>query len=340
MKRGYTRREYLKLAGAAAIAPALAGTKAWAAERPDADATRPAPRPAEDMRGIFVILATPYTAAGAVDDEDLVRQVDWLARAGAHGLVWPQNSSGYARLSTDEIMHGMEVLVRASRGKGMTLVLGVQRDGTKEMVELARFADSLGPEMVIAMPPKVGSSLEDYREYYSALAETTSRPVMIQTIPNLPGLDFSTDLILELATRYPHLGYVKEEGDPVFDRMTDLIGQPQIRRVFSAKRGRHFLYDLRHGVDGIVSGMSMYADVFVRMWAEYRAGNWDAVRDIHARVLAMLMVEEEVPGAGRYLLERRGIFKSMAQPGSAPKLSTSQIAHVEHALAALEEYMV
>ena len=46
-------------------------------------------------------------------------------------------------------------------------------------------------------------------------------------------------------------------------------------------RGRYFAYDLRLGVDGLVSGMSMYAEVFARMWTASREGDWDAVRDIH-----------------------------------------------------------
>ena len=52
------------------------------------------------MRGIFVILSTPYTESGAVHYDDLAFQVEWLEHAGAHGLVWPQNSSDYPRLTT------------------------------------------------------------------------------------------------------------------------------------------------------------------------------------------------------------------------------------------------
>ena len=76
---------------------------------------------------------------------------------GAHGLVWPQNSSDYPRLTTDEIMRGMEVLARANQGRSTTLVLGVQQNSTREMVELATFAERLAPDMMIAMPPKVGT---------------------------------------------------------------------------------------------------------------------------------------------------------------------------------------
>jgi 4-hydroxy-tetrahydrodipicolinate synthase len=332
MTTTHTRRDAVKLMGAAALGAALPSSS-----MPAEPMTRDA---AGALRGIFVILSTPYTEAGAVDFDDLAFQVEWLEHAGAHGLVWPQNSSDYPRLTGEEIRTGMEVLAGANRGRSTALVLGVQRDSTAEMVQLARHAETLEPDMVIAMPPKVGGSLADYRDYYEALAEATSRPVMIQTQPNLPGVEFETDLILELARRHPHLGYVKEEAQPVFERISALVGQPEIQRVYSAMRGRYFAYDLRLGVDGLVSGMSMYADVFARMWAARAEEDWDAVRDIHAKLLVMLTCEQEIPGAGRYLLHRRGIFRTTTQRGRDYVLSPVQIEEIEHNLKGLEPYLL
>ena len=348
MKKTYTRRDSLKLMGSAVVGSQVVGgaqpldARPLAAQ-PDgvrAEGNDRARSADEDMRGVFVILSTPYTESGAVHYDDLAFQVEWLDRAGVNGLVWPQNSSDYPRLSTEEIKQGMEVLTRANRGRSLTLVLGVQQDATAEMVELATFAERLEPDMMIAMPPKVGDSLEDYREYYSALAGVTSRPIMIQTSPNRPGIEFKTDFIIELADQYPNLGYVKEEVQPVFERIQALVGQPQIKRVYSAMRGRYFAYDLRLGVDGLVSGMSMYAEVFARMWAASREGDWDAVRDIHGRLLVMLTCETEIPGAGRYLLQRRGIFTTSAQRGRNYSLSQVQIDEIEHNLRGLEPYLM
>ena len=234
----------------------------------------------------------------------------------------------------------MRVLADASRGRGMALVLGVQQDATADAVALAHFAESLAPDMMIAMPPKVGTSLTDYRRYFSGIAEVTRRPIMVQTQPNLLGVTFETDFILQLARQYPHLGYVKEEDEPVFERIQALVGQPGIQRVYSAMRGRNFAYDLRLGVDGLVSGCAMYADVVARMWGAYRAGDWDEVRDIHGKLLVMLNCEEEIPGAGRYLLWRRGIFRTQTQRGRAPRLSEIQIAEIEHNLRGLEPYLL
>jgi len=340
MKNKYTRRDSLKLMGSAVVGSQLVRGAQPLDAQTDGVRTVRAGSVDEDMRGIFVIMSTPYTESGAVHYDDLAFQVEWLDRAGAHGLVWPQNSSDYPRLTTEEIRRGFEVLTEANRGRSLTLVLGVQQDSTPEMVAQATFAEGLEPDMMIAMPPKVGDSLEDYREYYSALAEVTSRPIMIQTSPNRPGLEFKTDFIKELADQYPNLGYVKEEVQPVFERIQALVGQPQIKRVYSAMRGRYFAYDLRLGVDGLVSGMAMYAEVFAQMWAASREGDWDAVRDIHGKLLVMLTCETEIPGAGRYLLQRRGIFTTATQRGRNYTLSQVEIDEIEHNLRGLEPYLI
>jgi len=78
----YTRRECLQLAAAAM----MTGGRVRALGAPG-DGGKP-------MRGAFMILTTPFTAAGAVDWDDLVREVDFCDRCGVHGVVWPQGSSG------------------------------------------------------------------------------------------------------------------------------------------------------------------------------------------------------------------------------------------------------
>jgi 4-hydroxy-tetrahydrodipicolinate synthase len=335
MTNGFTRRECLGVLGAAAV-----GTRLGAFSEP-AQGRAPATKDAS-MRGIIVIMATPYTAAKAVDYEDLAAEVDWLYQAGVHGVMWPQNSSDYRLLTKDEIMRGMEVLAKAHTGKPGALVFGVQQDDTRAMLELAAHAEKLAPTAFIAMPPKVAKSQDDYRTYFGELAKLTSRPVLLQTVPNPPGIVFSTELILELARKHPHLGYVKEEDQPVFDRINALTAQRPgtIKRVYSAMRGRSFPYELRLGVDGTVNGCAMYADVFAKIWDAHLEGNWDKVRDLHSPILQLLNAEENIPGTGRYLLKRRGIFKTSIARRPEKPLSPTQVAEIEHHLAAMQPHLL
>lgn len=114
---------------------ARAGLGALAALAARPVSARPAVGAAKAMRGVFIILTTPFTASGEVDWDDLSREARFVDRCGCQGIVWPQGSSGVANLTKAERMHGMEVLAAAARGKAVTLVLGVQGKDTAEMLD-------------------------------------------------------------------------------------------------------------------------------------------------------------------------------------------------------------
>jgi 4-hydroxy-tetrahydrodipicolinate synthase len=71
---------------------------------------------AKPIRGVFPIMATPFTESKAVDYEDLEREVDFLDRCGVHGMVWPQLASEYWLLTKEERFRGMELLARRCAG--------------------------------------------------------------------------------------------------------------------------------------------------------------------------------------------------------------------------------
>ena len=118
----FTRREFGRLAFAGLVSPTFGLLEP---ER-------------RRMRGVFIILTTPFTAAGEVDWDDLARETAFVDRCGCHGVVWPQGSSGVANLTKTERLRGMELLARATKGKNVALVLGVQGKDTAEMLEYAR----------------------------------------------------------------------------------------------------------------------------------------------------------------------------------------------------------
>jgi 4-hydroxy-tetrahydrodipicolinate synthase len=304
--------------------------------------------PQKRMRGVFIILTTPFTAAGEVDWDDLARETAFVDRCGCHGVVWPQGSSGVANLTKAERLRGMDLLAGATKGKNVALVLGVQGKDTAEMLEYARTAEALAPDAMIAMPPSSARGVEDYREYFRALARETRRPVFIQTSGGVRDLPPPVDLILDLAREFPHLGYVKEESAPLVERMKREIDQrPTLKAVFSASLGAGWLYEMRLGLDGVMTGMGMYPDLMARMWALHEKGDADGVRDAYAKFLLMRNCQQQIPGTDLYLMKKRGIFKTTAaRTGGAAawkvarmELAPDAIAEIEYRYAALKPYL-
>jgi dihydrodipicolinate synthase/N-acetylneuraminate lyase len=337
-----TRRECLAtLAAAAGLSQA----------RNSAAAAAPAAGAAKQLRGAFMILNTPFTREGAVDWDDLAGEAQFVDRCTAQGIVWPQGSSGVTTLTKDERMRGMEVLAKAVQGRRVSLVLGVQGKDTAEMLEFARRAEALGADAMIAMPPTTGKSMDDYRAYFRALAQATARPVIVQTSGGNRELAPSTDLIVDLAREFPHFGYVKEESEPLVPRLqAEAASRPPMKAIFSANFGVNWLYAMRLGVDGVITGNAMYADLFARIWDLRERGKAEELRSAFATFLLMRNINEQIPGADLYILKKRGIFKTMVTrkgppvPGEAQKVNersfaAAEIEEIEYRFAALRPYL-
>jgi len=329
----YTRRDCLKLA-----------TAAFAGLRPLTAAAQTAAGSRKPMRGAFMILTTPFTESGAVDWEDLVREVEFCDRGGVHGLVWPQGSSGVAHLTKEERLRGMEVLAKAARGKKAALVLGVQGRDTSEMLEYARHAEALAPDAMIAMPPSGAKSLDEYGSYFRALAKATARPVILQTTGGAPNLTPPVDLIVGLAREFPNLGYVKEESKPLVERMkAEMAQRPAMNAVFSATYATNWLYEMRLGIDGVITGMAMYADLMARLWDLHERRQSAELRDAFSRFLLMRNLNDSIPGTDLYVMQKRGIFKTVVTRGDGGHrkltFSPDEIAEIEYRFEGLKPYL-
>ncbi len=304
------------------------------------------------LRGALLILHTPFTATGAVDWEDLAHEADFVDRCGAHGVVWPQGSSGVATLTKAERLRGMEVLAQAAKSRRSALVLGVQGATVAEMLEFTSHAEALAPDAVIAMPPSSATSLDDYWTYFRALAAATKRPVIIQTSGGARNLIPPPEMIVALAREFPHFGYVKEESEPLIERMkAELAHRDVMKGIFCAHLGVNWLYAMRLGLDGVITGNAMYADLFATLWRLHEQKKTSELRDAYAKFLLMRNLNDYVPGADLYIMKKRGIFKTTIvrtgpppADGGVPKImqrtfSSFEVEEIEYRFAALLPYL-
>jgi 4-hydroxy-tetrahydrodipicolinate synthase len=285
--------------------------------------------PGKPMRGIFIIMATPFTSSKDVDYEDLEREVAFMDRCGVHGMVWPQLASEYVTLTRDERMRGMEVIAKAARGKKPAVVLGVQGANVDKAMEFLKKAEDLGPDALIAIPPTEAKSVDDFRRYYATLAAAAQRPLFVQTTGGAKGITPPVEMMTALAKEFPQLGYVKEEAEPVVDRMLALAKErPSVKSVFSGGAGKGMLYEMRLGMDGTMPGAPL-SDVYVQIWDAWQAGDQAKARDIFAKLLLMINLDSVIPGTRQYIMKRRGIFKTTVSRRQNVKLSAKAIEEIE-----------
>ena len=317
-----SRRQLLAQAAAVAATRALRSSEA-----------------ARPFRGIFIIMATPFTESGGVDYEDLEREVSWLDRCGVQGMVWPQLASEYMTLTKEERLHGMEVIARAAKGKKPALLLGVQAPDTAAALEYVRQAEKVGSDAIIAMPPTEAKSLDDFREYYRAIGRAAHRPLCMQTTGGARGIAPTVEFVLDLARELPNFRYVKEEFEPVVERMTEFARHRDLfQGVFSGSSGKGMLYEMSLGFDGTMPGAPL-ADIYAQIWSLYQEGRRDRARDLFAKLLLMLNTEQEIAGSRRYMMKKRGVFKTTVSRRDKSVITPAQIKEIEFQLEALQPYL-
>jgi dihydrodipicolinate synthase/N-acetylneuraminate lyase len=292
------------------------------------------------MRGALMILSTPYNESGEVDYDDLAKEVAFCDQCGVQGLVWPQNSSEQRYLTKEERIKGFQVLAEANRNRTMSLVLGVQADDTAGMLEYAKVAEALSPDGMIAIPPTTAISLNEIYAYYAALCEITERPIFVQTSGG-PDIELTIEFLVQLATDFPQCGYIKEEYGKVHERMLALQEfQPDpIRSVFGATLGRGWLYEMRIGTDGVMTGGAMYGDVYAKLWELNQLGRHEELRDCYSKLLLIQNLDNLIPGVRLYILQKRGVFKTIRSRRGEYSFSSLEIAEIEYRFDALKPYL-
>jgi hypothetical protein len=112
-----------------------------------------------------------------------------------------------------------------------------------------------------------------------------------------------------------------------------------IRSVFGATLGREWLYEMRIGTDGVMTGGTMYGDVYARLWQLYLEGRHIELRECYSKLLLIQNLDTLIPGVRLYERPKPGAFKTTNSRRGEYSFSEQQIAEIEYLLEALKPYM-
>ncbi len=151
------------------------------------------------FHGVFPYLVSPVDASGRVKRDVLARLCEDLIAAGVHGLT-PLGSTGeFAYLDWDQRRAVVETVVEAAGGR-LPVVPGVAATTIAEAQRQAQAFEQLGCDGILAIMEAyfpVGD--EGVYDYFRAVAEAVSLPIVLYTNPNFQRSDLSLPVIERLA---------------------------------------------------------------------------------------------------------------------------------------------
>lgn len=272
-------------------------------------------------RGIFVIVVTPFTQSYELDEAGLRKQVRFCIEAGAHGLVGPANASEFPTLSDDERKRWMEIVVHEAGGQ-LPVVAATTHGHKTPAVALSQFAERIGADGVMAMPPHIlHPDAEGCYDYYAALSAALTIPICIQNYAGPAGTPMSAQWLARMCRELSQVQYLKEETlpEPRAISATLAAAGDACKGVFGGQGGIYLLDEYRRGCHGNMPACQA-TDVHVDIWNKLEAGEEAAARQLFNRLLPLINFER-MHGVAVYkeVLYRRGIFTSATSraPGKA-----------------------
>jgi 4-hydroxy-tetrahydrodipicolinate synthase len=262
-------------------------------------------------RGVFSVLCTPFEQSGAIDWSSFGREVEFCLEAGAHGLVCSVNASEFWTLTEDE-RNRVAAEVVAWTAARVPVVVGVTGGSAEIAVDLARRAEDVGADAVMAMPP-MGRRLPDSAifAYYRALSAAVRIPIFVQNHDEPLGTRMAPEFVARLVNKLEQVRFIKEETSPPGHAMSlemELCG-PRLRGVMGGIAGRYLFEEHARGACGTMPACEV-TDLHVLIWETLDRGDEDGARALFGRLLPLLNQEALTPGVYKWVLRRRGIIAS------------------------------
>ncbi|VTT23543.1 N-acetylneuraminate lyase [Streptococcus gordonii] len=171
-------------------------------------------------QGVIPAFYACYDEEGEISLERTRALVEYFIAKGVQGLYVNGSSGECIYLSVEDRKRVLEEVVKVAKGR-LTIIAHVACNNTKDSVELARHAESLGVDAIAAIPPIYFRlpeySVSQYWNDISAAAPNTD--FVIYNIPQLAGVALTPSLYKEMLKNESVIG-VKNSSMPVQDIQT------------------------------------------------------------------------------------------------------------------------
>jgi 2-keto-3-deoxy-L-arabinonate dehydratase len=250
-----------------------------------------------NFAGIFPIVNTTFREDGSLDLDSQMRLVRFLLDAGAHGLgLFGTASEGYT-LSGEERLQLMRLIVREVGGR-VPVIVGTGHTGTDMAVAWSRQAEAEGADALMILPPYfLKPDAEGIFEYFRAIDEAVSIPIMVQDAPLMTQVTMGPTLLARLARELEHVRYAKIEAPPTAPKITEVRqAAGDDLALFGGLNGQFLCEELGRGARGTMPGSDLTA-VFARVWRLWHEDRHDEARAEFTRYLPLIRYELQ-PGLG------------------------------------------
>ena len=171
--------------------------------------------------GLGTALVTPFSKDGAIDEAAVRRLVGRQIDAGVHFLS-PCGTTGEApTLSHAEKVRVVELVVDAA-AKRVPVLAGAGGHNTRDVIALAQECERVGADGILSVTPYYNKpTQEGLFQHYSAIAASTSLPIVLYNVPGRAAVNLEVETVQRLSTLPTIVGVKEASGN--LDQMGKIV---------------------------------------------------------------------------------------------------------------------
>lgn len=279
------------------------------------------------FKGLGIALVTPFCADGSVDEQSLVKLVEYQLQNGADFFCILATTGETPCLSAAEKARIKELVVSTVRHR-VPILMGCGGNNTAAVVEELKTGDFSGIDGILSVCPYYNKpSQEGLYQHFKAIAAATSLPVVLYNVPGRTGVNLKAETTVRLARDCQNIVAIKEASGSL-EQVDEIIkNKPASFDVISGDDALTFPM-VSCGAVGVISviGNALPKEFSKMIRLQYQ-GEYEAARKIHHRftdLFGLLFVDGNPAGVKAMLHEMGMIENVLRLPLVPTRISTLQ----------------
>jgi len=223
------------------------------------------------FKGCGTAIITPFTNEG-INFSEFEKLINYQIDNGADSIIVCGTTGESSTMTIEEKKSAIEFAIKIVN-KRIPVIAGTGGNCTKSAIELTKFAEEAGSDGVLLVTPYYNKTTQaGLIAHYTAIAESTTLPIILYNVPSRTGLNITPSTCLELS-KLDNIVAIKEASGNI-SQIAEIAALCGDKLHIYSGNDDQILPILSLGGIGVISVLSnVVPDVVHKMTYDFFEGN-------------------------------------------------------------------
>ena len=240
--------------------------------------------------GVMPAITTQFDSEGSLSLKAFKNNLAHQIKAGVHGIILGGTLGEASTLTSSEKESLLKATLEQVEGK-IPVIMNIAEQSTDQAIVSAKDAETNGASGLMLLPPMRYRATDiETVAYFSAVASSTSLPIMIYNNPVDYKIEVTLDMF-EAIKKYENITAVKESTRDITN-ITRMINRFGDRYKILCGVDTIALESILMGAKGWVAGLvDAFPEETVAIYTYCKAGEWEKARAVFRWFLPLLELD-------------------------------------------------